>query len=83
MEIQMGKSPDSETERDIRKKKTILSALFTKEEPDKTLMPELRDQWAVLTGKERVKFILGGLFGLILFVGTLGLFFILLSRLFG
>lgn len=79
----MGKTTDSDTEQEIKKKKTILSALFTKEEPDKTLLPELKDQWAELTGKERVKFILGGLFGLILFVGTLGLFFILLSRLFG
>lgn len=66
----------------IRKRKTILGALFTREEPDQDYIPELKSQWNKMDKTERVKFVLGAVLGVILFFGALVGAFLLLSALF-
>ncbi len=76
-----------ENEQPGSKKKTkrtsLLNWLVSKEEPDKDYMPELKSQWAKMTIPDRVKFVLGGLIGLILFIGALLLVYLILNALIG
>jgi len=66
-----------------KKRKTILGALFAREEPDEDYIPELKSQWGELDKPGRIKFILGAILGLLLIVGMLIGTFFLLSNLFG
>lgn len=60
------------------KNPSLLSALLTRPEKDSEYMTDLQKQWSVMTKEERIKFVGGAIFGLILFVGALiGVFFII------
>jgi hypothetical protein len=65
------------------KRASLLSWFVSKEEPDKDYMPDLKSQWAKMTTPDRVKFILGGLIGLILFICALLLVYLILGALIG
>ena len=59
-------------------KPSLMQALFTRPEKDTEYMADLQNQWAIMSRKERIKFVTGAVFGLILFLGALiGVFFIL------
>ena len=60
------------------RKRTILGSFFAREERDKEYMPDLKSQWSEMNQKDRVKFIMGAIFGLIIFVGALILVYIAL-----
>lgn len=66
-----------------KKRKTLLGALFAREEPDEEYIPELKSQWEKMDDPERVKFVFGAILGLLLIVGVLIGAFFLLSALFG
>jgi hypothetical protein len=61
-------------------RKTILGAFFTREEPDKEYLPELKDQWASMEKGKRVKFIIGAIVGLVIFIAALVLAYMVISR---
>jgi len=60
-------------------RKTILGAFFTREEPDKEYLPELKDQWASMEKGERVKFAIGAFVGLVIFIAALILVYMIIS----
>jgi|LDZU01.1.fsa_nt_gi hypothetical protein len=62
-----------------KRRKTILGAFFTREEPDKEYLPELKDQWASMEKGERVKFIIGASVGLVVFIAALVLAYMVIS----
>lgn len=72
------KNPAEEKQAE-KPKKSFFKTFFGKQEPDKTYMPDLKFEWSNMGQNERVKFILGAIFGLVLFIGALILVFILLS----
>jgi hypothetical protein len=78
----MPKEEKPDKSKEIPKKPTMLGWLFTKQEPDKDYLPELKDQWENMDRNARIKFVLGAAVGLVLFLGTLTLFYLLLSRFF-
>lgn len=63
------------------KKKSLLSALLDRPEKDTTYMNDLQGQWDRMSRDERVKFVLGAVFGLVLFVAALIGVFILINYL--
>ena len=60
------------------KKRTILGAFLAREEPDEDYIPDLKEQWHSMGRSERIKFILGGLVGLILFIGGITLIYLII-----
>ena len=59
-------------------KPSLLQALITRPEKDTEYMTDLQNQWAVMAKPERIKFVAGAIFGLIVFFGLLiGVFFII------
>jgi len=59
-------------------KPSLLQALITRPEKDTEYMTDLQNQWTVMDKPERVKFVAGAIFGLIIFFGLLiGVFFII------
>jgi len=60
-------------------RKTILGAFFAREEPDKKYLPELKDQWASMEKGERVKFAIGAIVGLAIFIAALILVYMVIS----
>lgn len=59
-------------------KPSLLQALITRPEKDTEYMTDLQNQWAVMDKPERIKFVAGAIFGLIVFFGLLiGVFFII------
>ncbi|HEY9122011.1 MAG TPA: hypothetical protein VIM80_03360, partial [Brevefilum sp.] len=57
----------------------ILGAFFTREEPDKEYLPELKDQWATMKKGERIKFAIGAIVGLAIFIAALMLVYMIIS----
>lgn len=72
------KQPKNE---DKQTKKSILGFLSWKNKFDKSYGPELRQQWQELDKIERRNFILGVFVGLIIFIGSVVLLFILMTNL--
>jgi len=64
---------------DEKPKKTLLGAFLTREKPDQEYLPDLKNQWVSMDKGERVKFILGGVIGLIIFIGALILVYLIIS----
>jgi len=60
-------------------RKTILGAFLTREEPDKEYLPELKNQWTSMERRERLKFIIGGLVGVLIFIAALVLAYLVIS----
>jgi hypothetical protein len=69
------KNEDKET------KKSILGFFSWKNKFDKSYGPELRQQWMELERIERRKFVLGAFVGLIIFIASVVLLFILMTNL--
>ncbi|MFN2304245.1 MAG: hypothetical protein ACK2TV_10995 [Anaerolineales bacterium] len=68
----------TEQNQEEESKKSILGSLFSRQKLDKAYLSDLRLEWHNMSSPERIKFILGAFFGLILFVGALiGVFLIL------
>jgi len=78
----MSHQDEQKTNPERRKRKSILGALFTREEPDKDYMPQLNSQWGKMNQPERVKFVLGAIVGLALFIGALTVVYLFLSSIF-
>jgi hypothetical protein len=62
-------------------KPSILQSLFKRPEKDTEYMTDLQGQWDRMSKSERVKFALGALFALILFIGLLIGVFVVISYL--
>jgi hypothetical protein len=60
-------------------KRSFISIFFGKQEPDKAYMSDLKLEWQNMDQKERIKFVLGAVFGLILFISALIVVYIFLS----
>jgi hypothetical protein len=67
------------TNNDPPKKKSLLSALLDRPEKDTAYMSDLQGQWDRMSREERVKFVLGAVFGLVLFVAALIGVFLLIN----
>ena len=76
----MKNNKSTETDQKGKPKKSILRAFFGKKEPDKAYMSDLRYEWQNMIQKDRVKFVLGAVFGLIIFIFALIMVYIVLSR---
>ena len=74
----MSNPKDKKNNSEDNQKPSLLNIFMTKEKPDKTYFPELKDQWKELDGKNKVKFVLGALVGLIIIAGALALVYYLL-----
>ncbi len=73
---------NSEKKQTKTKSKSILGLLIKKQdEKDDDYIPELQTQWQQMNAGKRIKFVLGSVFGLLLFVGALVLTYYVLSML--
>jgi hypothetical protein len=64
-------------------RKGIVAWLFVKPARDETYISDFKAQWMDLDPPGRVKFVLGALIGLILFIGALILAYLVLSHIVG
>jgi hypothetical protein len=74
------KRPKNETQNG---RKSIFDRLFAKPSRDETYISDLKAQWASMNRADRIKFVLGVIIGLALFIGALLLAYLALSSLFG
>jgi hypothetical protein len=79
----MGNQPNSKKPPIKDKRKPLSGWFFTREEPDKDYLPDLKSQWGQMDSAERGKFIIGAFFGAMLFIGALILVYWLLSMMIG
>lgn len=79
----MGNQQGSEKKQESDKDKSIFGLLFSRQERDEDYMPELKSQWEQMDSPDRIKFVLGGIVGLLLFIGALALVYFLLSFMIG
>jgi len=79
----MAPKKDSQKLPPKKEKKTLLGWFFSREEPDKDYLPDLKSQWANMGTSERVKFIFGAIFGAVVFVTALLLAFWIMSTIIG
>ena len=75
----MPKPSASKQNKEPEKRPTILGSLISKQEPDKDYLPDLKNQWGKMDTLAKVKFVLGALVGLVIFVGTLILVYLILA----
>ncbi len=61
------------------RKRSILGSLFSRPERDKEYISDLQNQWANMDSPARVKFVIGAVFGLVVFITALVLVLYLLS----
>ena len=62
-----------------KNKKTFMSFFFSRQEPDEDYLPDLKSQWQKLDKREKITFVLGGIAGLILFIGSLVLVYLVIA----
>ncbi len=62
---------------------SILGAFFSKSKKNETYFPELRAQWKGMDKGDRVKFVLGAILGLAIFIGALVVVYFLLAAIAG
>jgi hypothetical protein len=79
----MGDKPNPQMHSNKDPKKSLLGSFLGKGEKDETYFPELKEQWQNMERKDRLKFTLGAIFGLILFISALVLVFLALNALRG
>ena len=77
----MAEQKKSKNSKKEKQKRKLLDIFLTREEPDQDFLPEHKSQWKSMNKGERVKFIIGALIGLIIFVGGLILAYVILSAL--
>lgn len=75
--MQNKKKSDDKQQKKTRK--TILGAFFAREEPDKEYLPELKDQWGSMEKGQRVKFAIGAIVGLAIFIAALIMVYMVIS----
>jgi hypothetical protein len=75
----MRNQPSSQKPPIKEKKKPLSGWFFTREDPDKDYLPDLKSQWAQMDNAERAKFVIGAIVGAMLFIGALTLVYWLLS----
>jgi hypothetical protein len=61
------------------RKRSILGSLFSRPERDKEYISDLQNQWVNMDSPARVKFVIGAVFGLVVFITALVLVLYLLS----
>lgn len=76
----MSKLPEQKEE---KKRPSILNVLFTRPERDREYMSDLNSQWDQLDRRGRVKFIVGAVFGALVFFAALGLVLWVISKIMG
>jgi hypothetical protein len=70
-------------EKDHEQQTSILGRFFSRPSRDEAFVTDLKTQWAALDSSGRVKFIIGALIGLVLFIGALLLAYFTMSALIG
>ena len=75
----MGDKQGSDKKQENGQDKTITDWLFSRQKMDQDFVPDLKSQWAQMDNPDKVKFVLGGVVGLLLFIGALALAYYLLS----
>ncbi len=70
-------------QKDKKQRPSILHVLFTRPERDHEYMSDLNSQWDQLDKKGRGKFIVGAVFGAIVFFAALGLVLWVMSKIMG
>ena len=75
------KSPQKPAHKE--KRKTLMGWFFSREEPDKEYLPDLKSQWVSMERTERVKFALGAIFGAVVFIAALIMVYFILAALVG
>ncbi len=76
----MSKLPE---QKEKTQRPSILNVLLTRPERDREYMSDLNSHWDQLDKKGRGKFIVGAVFGAIVFFAALGLVLWLISRIIG
>lgn len=79
----MGNQQEPTNNKDKKERIPFIESLLSRGKSDEEYIPDLKEQWSDMTSGEKVKFVFGALFGLILFVGSLVLVYILLMRMMG
>ena len=77
----MGDKKGSEKKQKNRQKKSIADWFFSRQKMDQDYVPDLKTQWAQMDNSDRIKFVLGAVVGLLLFIGALALAYYVLSLL--
>jgi len=77
----MGNEQRQKNKQENEQDKTITDWLFSRRKWDQDYVPDLKTQWAQMDNPDRVKFVLGGVVGLLLFIGALTLAYYILSLL--
>jgi len=77
----MGDKQRSQKKEENSQDKTIMDWLFSRQKMDQDYVPDLKSQWAQMDNPDRIKFVLGGVVGLLLFIGALALAYYVLSLL--
>lgn len=70
-------------QKDKKQRPSVLHALFTRPERDHEYMSDLNSQWDQLDKKGRGKFIVGAVFGAVVFFAALGLVLWVISNIMG
>lgn len=69
----------TEEKQSDKPKRSFISIFFGKRDPDEAYMSDLKLEWQNLDQKERIKFVLGAVFGFIIFISALIMVYIFLS----
>lgn len=75
----MQKQTNSKTPEEKNQRKSLFGWFLAKGEPDKDYLPDLKSQWKKMDRGNRVKFILGSMFGAVLFIGAILVVYLILS----
>ena len=74
----MPNQKDNKKKNEDIQKPSLLNIFMTKEKPDRTYFPELKEQWKNMNRGDKIRFILGAFVGLIIIAGALALVYYLL-----
>ena len=75
----MNNGPEDKNIKEDSSQKKLFSKLFSRGERDKEFMTDLNQEWGNLSQKGRVRFLLGALVGLILFLLSLMLVYFVMA----
>lgn len=83
MDAQVKQQKETKEKSHNNRRKGLFGWFFTREEPDKDYLPDLKSQWNKMDTSERIKFIAGAIVGAALLIGALVLVYVLLSAMVG
>ena len=75
----MDKKQNKKDNEDHTQKKTFLGSFLAREKFEENYIPDLKTEWESMNQREKIKFILGGLIGLLIVIGAGVLLFALIS----